>query len=145
MKIKLKKEEEEINTENLGLFFFASSWVVTVLAGYQLLAFSSIAMRHRSLNPSISVLLLVCSSIFTLISISNRSVNAEVITLNSEIFNDKVMYRGLYLSELKTFCDSDVDHVHDGFWLGFAVEYWFRLVCGKNNLGIIWERLTMRF
>ncbi|KAH6766247.1 PDI-like 5-1 [Perilla frutescens var. hirtella] len=44
-------------------------------------------MRRRLLDPSIPVLLLFCSSILFLSSIT---INAEVITLTSEIFNDKV-------------------------------------------------------
>ncbi|XP_042027916.1 protein disulfide-isomerase 5-1-like [Salvia splendens] len=47
-------------------------------------------MRRRLPNLSISVVLLFCSSIFIFSSICNPSVNAEVITLNSEIFNDKM-------------------------------------------------------
>ncbi|PIN02621.1 hypothetical protein CDL12_24860 [Handroanthus impetiginosus] len=47
-------------------------------------------MRHRFPTPSVSVLLLLLSSIFLLSSISSRFVKAEVITLTSETFNDKV-------------------------------------------------------
>ncbi|XP_057782699.1 protein disulfide-isomerase 5-1 [Salvia miltiorrhiza] len=85
----------KINTKNLGLFFGSSlshrgSYRRVSRVRGQLHVFSSIAMRRRLLDPSFSVLLLFFSSIFILSSISNRSVNAEVITLNSEIFNDKM-------------------------------------------------------
>ncbi|KAK6142032.1 hypothetical protein DH2020_013861 [Rehmannia glutinosa] len=47
-------------------------------------------MRHRFPTPSVPVLLLFLSSIFLLSSISISFVEAEVITLTSDTFNDKV-------------------------------------------------------
>ncbi|KAK6163272.1 hypothetical protein DH2020_000136 [Rehmannia glutinosa] len=47
-------------------------------------------MRHRFPTPSVAVLLLFLSSIVLLSSISISFVEAEVITLTSDTFNDKV-------------------------------------------------------